>query len=242
MSYWLLPGSGIPISATTVQRMTNDEKATDETQKRMAHYEEGLRSIFEAPTADLTRSLRDVHPSYVIDPENKDPTFYNDFTRVMDDAQLKHADKESTKDTEVTSDPYVGMEMAISKGVEGKLVHATVRKHVRDDDGMPFGMAHSNPLLDSWKHEIEYVDGHVEELAASLIAENLITLTLETSLRIRKISPKYIVSQKSCCPVPRGRRISTTAFVEASHATNKVRRRSHQPSSHHIGIARDNTP
>jgi hypothetical protein len=39
MSYWLLPESGIPISATTVQRMTNDEKSTDEIQKRMVQYD-----------------------------------------------------------------------------------------------------------------------------------------------------------------------------------------------------------
>ena len=75
MSYWLLPGSVIPISATTVQRMTNDEKATCKLQKQMPHYKEGFQSIFEAPSADLTRSLHDVHPSYVIDPENEDPTF-----------------------------------------------------------------------------------------------------------------------------------------------------------------------
>ncbi len=40
MLYWLLPPSGIPISATTVQRMTNDKKATDDMQKRMTQYEE----------------------------------------------------------------------------------------------------------------------------------------------------------------------------------------------------------
>ena len=55
MSYWLLPESGIPISATTVQRMTNDEKSTEEMQKRMEQYEESLRSTFDAKSADLTK-------------------------------------------------------------------------------------------------------------------------------------------------------------------------------------------
>ena len=175
MSYWLLPGSRIPISATTVQRMTkDDEKTTDKMQKRMAHYEEGLQSIFEATSTNLTRTLRDVRPSSVINPENEDPTFYKDFTRVIDDARLKHADDERTRDTEVTSDQYVVMKMAMSRGVEGELVNATVRKRVRGEDGMPVGTAHSNPLLDSRKYEIEYVvDGHIEELTANLIAENL---------------------------------------------------------------------
>ena len=34
MSYWLLPFSGIPISRTTVQRVTNLESATNKNQKR----------------------------------------------------------------------------------------------------------------------------------------------------------------------------------------------------------------
>jgi hypothetical protein len=47
MSFWILPESGIPISATTVQRMTNDERGTDEMQSRMAQYEDKLKVIFE---------------------------------------------------------------------------------------------------------------------------------------------------------------------------------------------------
>jgi hypothetical protein len=38
MSYWLLQESGIPIPATTVQQMTNDEKSTEEMQKQMVQY------------------------------------------------------------------------------------------------------------------------------------------------------------------------------------------------------------
>ena len=118
MSYWLLPESGIPISATTVQRMTNDEKATDEMQNRMDRYEERLRTLFEAQSADLTTTLRDVHSRYVIDLENEDSEFYTEFTRVIDDAQLRHADEahDAREETKVTSDPYVGMEMAMSRG------------------------------------------------------------------------------------------------------------------------------
>ena len=38
MSYCVLPESGIPVSVTTVQRMTNPELSTDEMQKRMDQY------------------------------------------------------------------------------------------------------------------------------------------------------------------------------------------------------------
>lgn len=39
MSYWILPDSAIPVSATTVQRLTNDERSTDEMKLQMNKYE-----------------------------------------------------------------------------------------------------------------------------------------------------------------------------------------------------------
>ncbi len=138
----------------------------------MDQYEKSLRSTLEAKSADLTKSLRDVHPSSIIDPEDADPSFYDDFIRVIDDTRLKHADNDSAKHVEVTSDPYVGMEMTIQRGADGETVHAKVRKRARDHDGTPIGLAHSNPLLDSRKYEVKYVDEYVEELTANVIAEN----------------------------------------------------------------------
>jgi hypothetical protein len=94
MSYWILPESGIPISATTVQRMTNDEKTTKEMQKRMEQYDARLKRTFDVQSADLTSTLRDIHSSYVIDTDDEDPAFFDEFTRVIDDARVKHADDE----------------------------------------------------------------------------------------------------------------------------------------------------
>ena len=39
MPYWTLPESGIPISVTMVQRLTNDERSTDEVKNRMREFE-----------------------------------------------------------------------------------------------------------------------------------------------------------------------------------------------------------
>ena len=191
MSYWLLPISGIPISATTVQRMTNDEKSTDEMKLRMEQYEQKLKATFDARSADLTTTLRHVDSRLIVDPENEDPEFYEDFTRVIDNAQIRHADEgraDEASNTEVTSDPYVGMEMAIARGSEGEMMHATVRKRVRDEDGRPVGIAHTNPMLDSRKYEVEYLDGHIEELTANLIAENLMAQVDEEGRRQMMLS------------------------------------------------------
>ena len=181
MSYWVLPLSGIPVSATTVQRMTNDEKGTDEMKSRMHQYEEKLATVFEVQSADLTRGLRHIDPSKIIDPVNEDPEFFQEFTRVIDDVTLPHADDASG--VEVSSDQYVGMELALSRGGEGEVLHAKVKKRVRDDEGNPVGRANNNPLLDSRKYEVEYIDGHVEELTANIIAENLIAQVDEEGQR-----------------------------------------------------------
>ena len=154
----------------------------------MERYEENLRSTFDAKSADLTKSLRDIHPSLIIDPEDEDQSFYDDFARVIDDARLNHADGKHTENVEVTSDPYVGVEMAIRRGADGETVHAKVRKHLRNQDGELIGVAHSNPLLDSRKYEVEYVDGHVEELTANVIAENIIAQVDEEGRRQMMLS------------------------------------------------------
>lgn len=135
MSYWILPESGIPISATTVQRMTNDERCTDEMQSRMKRYEDKLRVIFELPSVTITNGLHDVDQSKIIDPENEDPEFFEEFTRTIDDASLPHADDQPV--TEVTGDNYVGMELTMVRGGEGEILHATVKQRLIDIEGNP---------------------------------------------------------------------------------------------------------
>jgi hypothetical protein len=83
MSYWILPESGIPVSASTVQRLTNDERNTDETKKRMDECDDKVKVIFEAQTADMTNRLHDIETSKVIDHECEDPDFFDAFTRVI---------------------------------------------------------------------------------------------------------------------------------------------------------------
>ena len=149
-------------------------------------YEEKLATVFEVQSADLTRGLRHIDPSKIIDPDNEDPEFFQEFTRVIDDVTLPHADDASG--VEVSSDQYVGMELALSRGGEGEVLHAKVKKRVRDDEGNPVGRANNNPLLDSRKYEVEYIDGHVEELTANIIAENLITQVDEEGQRQKMMS------------------------------------------------------
>jgi hypothetical protein len=50
----------------------------------------------------------------------------------------------------------------------GKVIKRSV-----DDNAIPKGKAHSNPILDSCKYLVKFGDGEVLEYSANVIAENL---------------------------------------------------------------------
>lgn len=81
MSYWILPKSGIPISASTVQRLTNDGRSSDETKRRMDEFEDKVKTVFDVQAAEITNRLHDVETSKVIDHEDEDPDFFDALTR-----------------------------------------------------------------------------------------------------------------------------------------------------------------
>jgi hypothetical protein len=80
--------------------------------------------------------LKNVYSHKIIDPDNEDPEFFEDFMRTIDDSRLRHADDERP---EVTSDTYLGMELAMPRGEEGEMVHATVKRRMMDEEGLPVG-------------------------------------------------------------------------------------------------------
>jgi hypothetical protein len=168
--------------------MGNDERFDRRDAKGIAQYEERMKSTFNALSSDLTRTLHDVHSSYVIDPDNEDSGFFDDFTRVIDDAQLKHADDEYYRDVEVTSDPYVGMEMAMSRGAEGEVVHATGPETRKTTTVCLRVLLITTLIKYPEVRRVQYVDGYVEELTANLIAENLIAQVDEEGRRQMMLS------------------------------------------------------
>lgn len=92
--------------------------------------------MFEAQSAAITGGLQNVHPSKIIDPDNEDLRVFEDFTRVIDNATLKQADKDADA-VEVISDNFLGMLMLMTRGDKGEMVHAKVQKGVCDEEGKP---------------------------------------------------------------------------------------------------------
>jgi hypothetical protein len=65
------------------------------------------------------------------------------------------------------------MEIALPRGEDGRMEYARVTKQLCDNSGTPIGVAKNNPILDTWADEVEWHDGHREQMFASAIAENL---------------------------------------------------------------------
>ena len=147
MSYWILPASAYPLSCTTVQRVTEIEKKTDEFQEKMKQFNEkvNFRIGNHVKSADIPNyELSKVLPEFLLDLEHEDDAFHNEFHKAISDPSLKDADdmydNEYGKD-----DPYLGMKLRLPRGPDDELQHAKVKKRDVDNYGKPMGKANNNP-------------------------------------------------------------------------------------------------
>ena len=174
MSYWVVPLSGIPISVTTVQRLTNLEQQTTQWIRRCTEFDAKLEAKLALESAKLPNVASQHDQRFILDLESESPEFLEDFNRVINDETLKHADDDPPLER-MEDDPYVTMTMGLPRGDDGELHRAKVKRRKLDDEGKPTGKANNNPLLDSRQYEVEYLDGATEILTANIIAENLLS-------------------------------------------------------------------
>lgn len=173
-SYWILPISGIAISCTTVQRLTNLEQQQDHWKKKMKQYDDAIEERLNIRNPFL--NLSDIPRWNQLTIDAIDEEFMEDFNKVIGDPSVKHANDDLPKEEQIDQfdDWYVHMELGMPRGADGDLERATVKRRAIDVDGKPIGVAHKNPFLDTRQYEVEYLDGTIEIVPANLIAENLL--------------------------------------------------------------------
>ena len=172
MSYWVLPASGIPVSRTTVQRITYLETCTDANIARFKTFDDAIQERFhEKYDKDTFEGASSSKPTMEMWAElaDDDADFKEEFNKVFDNPDVKEADDNFTPDS---YDQYVNMELTLDRGGD-RPEFARVKKRLKDANGRPIGVANDNPILDSRMYEVEYNDGHTASMAANLIAENL---------------------------------------------------------------------
>ena len=171
MSYWVLTQNATVISRTTVQRITNLEKETEEMKAGIKEFDAEISRRFkEEEVDDLGYDGAKPNPEDWTEYLQYDPDFQEEFNNIVSDPKLPEADSDFTPD--VYDDTYLNMELAIARDGDGP-EFAKVTKRLRDKDGLPIGRANNNPILDTRMYQVEYSDGHKASLAANAIAENM---------------------------------------------------------------------
>jgi len=167
MSFWILPESGIPISCTTVSRVTPVEAQMDMNKDRFRKFDESIGRKFKEPRLLVSGDKPDLGDWAQLLQDDED--FAEEFAKVADNENVVEADDEFSPDT---YDQYLNSELALDRGGEHPQL-ARVTKRLKDKDGLPIGTAHSNPLLDTRLYEVEFLDGHSIALSANVIATNI---------------------------------------------------------------------
>jgi hypothetical protein len=167
MSYYVLPSTGVPVSRTTVQRMTELEKQTDANRQRIDEFEKAIADRYKEGRLYSRGDKPDLEQwSELLE---TDPDFAEEFAQTFNNPDVPEADDTFDPDS---YDSYLGMELALDRdGQEPQF--ARVSKRLKDNSGAPIGQANNNPILDTRLYEVEYHDGHRAAMSANTIAENL---------------------------------------------------------------------
>ena len=180
MSYWILPKSSIPISCTTVQRLTSLEMQRPAFIERMNDFNDGIKRRMDTKNKDISNEVVEIEKEKVID---VDEEFEKEFTRVIDNEEVLEADdqiindgvkKERIDEEYGIPDSYLGMEVNLMRPGEDVPRRGTVKKRIIDNDGKPIGIPNNNPMLDTRKYEVEFLDGTVDAYTANTLADNIL--------------------------------------------------------------------
>jgi hypothetical protein len=103
----------------------------------------------------------------------KDHLEFNDLVKI---SSVTLSNDESINLTDMTYDPdvmdtYITAEVLLPRGDAIKL--GKVVRRLTDENNLPTGKAHDNPILDTREYAVEFDDGEQLEYAANAITENI---------------------------------------------------------------------
>ena len=92
MSYWVRPASDIPISCTTVQRLTKPEQDTSLWKQRIGDFLSQVRKNVDADSASLNVPSDIIQSGKFLSLESESPEFLEEYTRLIDSDEVKHVE------------------------------------------------------------------------------------------------------------------------------------------------------
>jgi hypothetical protein len=168
MSFWVLGVTGRVVSQTTVQRVTNLELKEESMLSRCKEFDSAIKYYCDDGNNQVSVDSNTPYFDLPNGPILNDPAFQEEFGNVLANDAIPEAD--FTLDA---YDQYLHMEIALPCGEDGRMEYARVTKRLCDNSGTPIVVANNNPILDTQAYEVEWHDGHREQMFANTIAENL---------------------------------------------------------------------
>jgi hypothetical protein len=153
LCYYILNENAQVIVCSTVQPLNNEEFDTQEVKDQISDLNQRIIDCMGAiDLDDIPQELQD------------------------DYDQLEPMEPEACKPDidvicEESYDALISAEVILPQ--DGILCPAKVTGQKRDAQGIPIGMPHSNPILDTRVHEVTFPDRRTSEYAANLIIENI---------------------------------------------------------------------
>lgn len=155
MCYWVLLQNGRVVARTTVQHVTKDDADKPAIRDRMTSFDASIKEKLEEGTA--------------AQPIKGQPGVY--YLNDEDDIYAPKA--EPSVPTPDSFDSNLGATVRLILG--GELQRGVVSKRIKDDNGVPVGVAADNPLEDTRMYEVAFENGVSEAVSANLVAQGIET-------------------------------------------------------------------
>ena len=167
MSYHILPESGVPMTAGTVQRMTYLEKKMEVNKQRMRDYDQKIGVKFKENRIS-TDGMRPTLEQWD-DLVQEDEDFAEEFNRLYDNLEIQEADENFHPDK---YDFYHQSEVLIPSGQDPHPKPARVTKKLKDHRENLIVTSSDRPELNTSMYEVEFKYGKKTALSANSIAES----------------------------------------------------------------------
>jgi hypothetical protein len=165
MSYRILNETGFILTRKSVWAITNAEKCGEQYQAEITKFDKAINARFGDGVEFDPNLLEHIQDTHIFDGEDEDEP-----VEPFEPAMLCPELDDLGPHMHEAFDHYLNPEIKKAKNDEFHL--RTVIGRVRDQNGIPLGRYHANPLLDTREYQVRYANGAMEELTAKIINES----------------------------------------------------------------------
>jgi Reverse transcriptase (RNA-dependent DNA polymerase) len=168
MAFRILTEIGTILTRKSVWAITDAEKRGDQYQTEIAKFDKAINTRFGDGVGFDPNLLEHIQDTHIFDGEDEDKP-----VEPFEPAMLRPELDDLGVHGHEAYDHYLNAEIKRTRGDELHL--GTVIGRVRDQNGIPVGRYHENPLLDTREYQVRYANGAMEELTANLINESIMS-------------------------------------------------------------------